>query len=142
MRDSELVLDLFNLSGGFAVLGVVGAEVGLDVDEFLAGIVQFLRERFESSPWVDDLGGFQDPPWTEFQAASLRTRSAWALVYSVLSCRRREERMLVFSSGLMTLSSCSNWARAAEERSILAFSSSICFSMKEASAAAERKRMS
>ncbi len=37
--------------------------------------------------------------------------------------------MLVFSSGLMTLRSFSNCARAAEERSILARNSSICFSM-------------
>jgi hypothetical protein len=47
-----------------------------------------------------------------------------------MSWSRRAERMLVFSSGLMTLKSFSNCTRAADERSILALSSSICFSMK------------
>ena len=38
--------------------------------------------------------------------------------------------MLVFCSGLIMLRSCSNFASAAAERSVLAFSSSNCRSMK------------
>src|ERR1035437_5291953 len=74
-------------------------------------------------------------------AASFLTRSVWALVYSVFNWSRREERMLVFSSGLMTFSSFSNWASAVPERSILALNSSIWRSMKAERLADESKRI-
>jgi hypothetical protein len=69
------------------------------------------------------------PPRTALNAASLRTRSACALVYSVFNCSRRADRMLVFSSGLMTFNSRSNATRHWVEDSILDFSSPISFSI-------------
>src|ERR1019366_9533936 len=58
-RVAQLPLDLLDLSGGLAVLGVVGAVMSPDVDEFLAGIVQLLRERFEVLALRGDLGGLE-----------------------------------------------------------------------------------
>ncbi len=81
------------------------------------------------------------PPLTDLNALSLRTRSACALVYSVFNCSRRAERMLVFCSGLMTLSSRSNCASAALDRSILIFSSSSCLSMNAERLAEDLKRI-
>src|ERR1017187_1124850 len=126
----------------------------LEVATGAAAKIQDRKRRFTSrassrrsaslrscSLWVDAWAASSEPPFTESKAACLRTRSPWAVVNSVLSWSRREERMLVFSSGLMTLKSLSNCARAAEERSILALSSSICFSMKEERPAAAVKRI-
>ena len=127
--------------GGLLVLGVAGAVLRLDVGELLAGLIQAVGELRSCSPWVDTWAASSDRPRPTRRRPACAHDRAWALVYSVLSWSRREERMLVFSSGLMTFSSRSNCANAAEERSIFAFSSSSCFSMKDERPAEARKRM-
>ena len=55
----ELALELGDLGGGLLVLGVVGAVLGLDCGELLAGLIEAVGEAAELFALGGGLGGFE-----------------------------------------------------------------------------------
>ena len=126
----------------FRYSGWLAPNVAFTSAKLLLGFVEPLGQALKGLALGGDLRGLERTgcAWNRRPLPCARGRPA-ALVYSVFNCNSRAERMLVFSSGLMTFNSRSNRASARLERSILAFNSSNCFSMKEDRLAEERMRM-